>query len=238
MVWFFIYLVWMYYFLVIFNVYDWIMQYVIDFSVDIFLLFNSIIYFYKVVMEFKWMYEQMLLDLFFYVMIGVVGMCLVVIFLFMVIKWKFFFGCVIWMGLFEYVVVILIILFVGILYIGDLVDLDYGWFVVQIFFWLMNLECEVFFVRFWELFVEWVFILIILGVIIMIFFYFDYEISSIICIVDWYGVKKFGGYVWDIVLLGMIMVLCGILGILLVNGLLLQVLFYLEFLWYWVVDED
>ncbi|CAP68110.1 uncharacterized protein PODANS_1_19740 [Podospora anserina S mat+] len=238
MAWSLIHSAWMHYLLAIFNAHDWTMQYVTDFSADIFSLLNSIIYFHKAAMELKRTHEQMPLDSFLYAMIGAVGTCLVAILLSTATKWKPLFGRVIRMGLSEYAAAISIILFVGIPYIGDLADLDHGRLAVQTSFRPTNPEREVFFVRFWELPVEWVFISIIPGAIITILFYFDHEISSIICTVDRYGVKKPGGYAWDIALLGTTTALCGILGIPPANGLLPQAPLHSESLRHWVVDED
>lgn len=60
------------------------------------------------------------------------------------------------------------------------------------------------------------------GLIITILFFFDHEVSSIICTSERYGTKKPGGFSWDIVLLGCTTALCGILGIPPANGLLPQ----------------
>jgi hypothetical protein len=60
------------------------------------------------------------------------------------------------------------------------------------------------------------------GAIITILFFFDHEISSIICTSDRYGTKKLGGFAWDIALLGSTTAICGILGIPPANGLLPQ----------------
>ncbi|EFY93042.1 hypothetical protein J3458_009438 [Metarhizium acridum] len=75
---------------------------------------------------------------------------------------------------------------------------------------------------------QWVFLSAIPGAIITVLFYFDDEISSIICTVERYGVRKPGGYAWDITLLGLTTVLCGVLGIPPANGLLPQVPLHTE----------
>ncbi|KAK0723857.1 HCO3 transporter family-domain-containing protein [Apiosordaria backusii] len=238
MAWSLIHSAWMHYFLAIFNAHDWTMQYVTDFSADIFSLLNSIIYFHKAAMELKRTHEQMPLDSFLYAMIGAIGTCLVAILLSTATKWKPLFGRIIRMGLSEYAAAISIILFIGIPYIGDLASLDHGRLAVQPSFRPTNPDRDVFFVRFRELPVEWVFIAIIPGAIITILFYFDHEISSIICTVDRYGVKKPGGYAWDIALLGTTTALCGILGIPPANGLLPQAPLHSESLRHWVEDPD
>ncbi|KAK4181771.1 putative transporter [Triangularia setosa] len=238
MAWSLIHSAWMHYLLAIFNAHDWTMQYVTDFSADIFSLLNSIIYFHKAAMELKRTHEQMPLDSFLYAMIGAVGTCLVAILLSTAAKWKPLFGRIIRMGLSEYAAAISIILFVGIPYIGDLASLDHGRLAVQTSFRPTNPDRDIFFVRFWELPVEWVFIAVIPGAIITILFYFDHEISSIICTVDRYGVKKPGGYAWDIALLGTTTALCGILGIPPANGLLPQAPLHSESLRHWVEEEQ
>ncbi|KAK4194547.1 putative transporter [Triangularia verruculosa] len=238
MAWSLIHSAWMHYLLAIFNAHDWTMQYVTDFSADIFSLLNSIIYFHKAAMELKRTHEQMPLDSFLYAMIGAIGTCLVAILLSTATKWKPLFGRVIRMGLSEYAAAISIILFIGIPYIGDLANLDHGRLAVQTSFRPTNPERDLFLVRFWELPVECVFIAIIPGAIITILFYFDHEISSIICTVERYGVKKPGGYAWDIALLGTTTALCGILGIPPANGLLPQAPLHSESLRHWVQAEQ
>jgi HCO3- transporter family len=58
--------------------------------------------------------------------------------------------------------------------------------------------------------------------IITVLFFFDHEVSSIICTSDRYGTKKPGGFAWDVVLLGLTTSLCGVLGVPLANRLLPQ----------------
>ncbi len=70
----------------------------------------------------------------------------------------------------------------------------------------------VFFVEFWKLPIEWVFLSVIPAAIITVLFFFDHEISSIICTLERYGVRKPGGFAWDVALLGTTTALCGILG--------------------------
>jgi len=70
--------------------------------------------------------------------------------------------------------------------------------------------------------IGWIFLAVIPGAIITVLFYFDHEISSIICTIPRYGTKKPGGFAWDIVLLGTTTAVCGILGIPPANGLLPQ----------------
>jgi len=126
------------------------------------------------------------------------------------------------MGLTEYAAAISIIFFIGVPNIGELADLDKQTLAVQTSFRPSDPNRSVFFVQFWKLPVEWIFIAIIPGAIITILFYFDHEISSIICTIDRYGCKKPGGFAWDVALLGTTTALCGILGIPPANGLLPQ----------------
>lgn len=67
----------------------------------------------------------------------------------------------------------------------------------------------------------WVFLAAMPGAIITVLFFFDHEISSIICTAGRYGVRKPGGFAWD-VLLGANTALCGVFGVPPANGLLPQ----------------
>ncbi len=75
------------------------------------------------------------------------------------------------------------------------------------------------------------------GLIITVLFFFDHEVSSIICTIDRYGTKKPGGFAWDIVLLGTTTALCGILGIPPANGLLPQAPLHSESLMHTTREE-
>ena len=75
------------------------------------------------------------------------------------------------------------------------------------------------------------------GLIITILFFFDHEVSSIICTIDRYGTRKPGGFAWDIVLLGTTTALCGILGIPPANGLLPQAPLHSESLMHSAKEE-
>jgi hypothetical protein len=141
------------------------------------------------------------------------------------------------MGLTEYAAAISIILFIGMPHIGELATLDKQTLVVQTTFRPSSPDRTVFFVQFWKLPVEWIFLSIIPGAIITILFYFDHEISSIICTLDRYGTKKPGGFAWDIVLLGTTTAICGILGIPPANGLLPQAPLHSESLLHTVKPE-
>lgn len=227
----------MHYLLAIFNAHDWTMQYVTTFSADIFSLLNSVIYFYKAGLELQRNHDHVSFSAFLYSVIGASGTCLLAIFLSTALSWKPLFGRIIRMGLAEYAAAISIILFVGIPHMGELANLDHERLVVQTTFRPSSPERTTFFVEFWKLPVKWVFISIIPGAIITVLFYFDHEISSIICTLKRYGVQKPGGYAWDIALLGTTTALCGILGIPPANGLLPQAPLHSESLRYLVEEE-
>ncbi|KAG0650325.1 transporter [Hyphodiscus hymeniophilus] len=222
MAWSLIHAGWMHYLLAIFNAHDWTMQYVTTFSGDIFSLLNSVIYFHKAVQELQRTHDAVSLASFLYSVIGAIGTFAVAVFLSTANSWAPLFHRYIRMGLTEYAAAISIILFIGVPHIGELATLDKQTLAVQTSFRPSSPDRTVFFVRFWELPIAWIFISIIPGAIITILFYFDHEISSIICTLDRYGTKKPGGFAWDIVLLGTTTAICGILGIPPSNGLLPQ----------------
>lgn len=237
MAWSLIHAGWMHYLLAILNAHDWTMQYVTHFSADIFSLLNSVIYFNKAGLELKRNHDNVPFAAFLYSVIGAIGTCFFAIFLATALKWKPLFGRIVRMGLAEYAAAISIILFIGIPHIGELANLDHERLMVQTTFRPSSPDRNVFFVQFWRLPVEWIFISIIPGAIITVLFYFDHEISSIICTVSRYGVRKKGAFAWDIALLGTTTALCGILGIPPANGLLPQAPLHSESLRHWV-EED
>jgi hypothetical protein len=237
MAWSLIHSAWMHYLLAIFNAHDWTMQYVTHFSADIFSLLNSVIYFHKAVLELQRNHGSVSLAAFLYSVIGAIGTCLLAVFLSTAETWTPLFGRVVRMGLAEYAAAISIILFIGIPYIGELAELDHDRLMVSTTFRPSSPERHVFWVEFWKLPTQWVFLSMIPGAIITVLFYFDHEISSIICTVERYGVQKPGTFAWDIVLLGTTTALCGILGIPPANGLLPQAPLHSESLRYFV-EED
>ncbi|KAF7546334.1 hypothetical protein G7Z17_g8511 [Cylindrodendrum hubeiense] len=237
MAWSLIHAGWMHYLLAIFNAHDWTMQYVTHFSADIFSLLNSVIYFHKAAMELKRTHSNVSFAAFLYAIIGAFGTCLFAIFLSTANSWKPLFHRYVRLGLTEYAAAISIIFWIGIPYIGELASLDHERLEVQTSFRPTNPDRSVFFVRFWELPIEWVFLSIIPGAIITVLFYFDHEISSIICTVERYGTKKPGGYAWDIILLGTTTIICGILGIPPANGLLPQAPLHSESLMHYVLES-
>lgn len=127
------------------------------------------------------------------------------------------------MGLAEYAAAISIIIFIGMPHVGELANLDRQTLQVSSqSFRPSDPERSTFFVQFWHLPVGWVFAALVPAMIITVLFFFDHEVSSIICTIDRYGTRKRGGFAWDIALLGTTTALCGILGIPPANGLLPQ----------------
>ncbi|KAK2048666.1 hypothetical protein LZ31DRAFT_582066 [Colletotrichum somersetense] len=236
MAWSLIHSGWMHYLLAIFNAHDYTMQYVTDFSTDIFSLLNSVIYFQKAVLEIQRTKTVVSMAAFLYSIIGAVGTCLLAIFLSMAVSWKPLFHKYVRMALTEYAAAISIIFFIGMPYVGDLADLNHYRLEVSKTFRPSLPSRDYFFVEFWKLPIEWVFIAIIPGIIITVLFYFDHEISSIICTAKRYGVQKPGGYAWDVMLLGTTTMMCGILGIPPANGLLPQAPLHSESLMYTVYE--
>ncbi|CCF37847.1 hypothetical protein CH063_09086 [Colletotrichum higginsianum] len=237
MAWSLIHSGWMHYLLAIFNAHDYTMQYVTDFSADIFSLLNSVIYFYKAVRELQRTKAVVSLAAFLYSIIGAAGTCMLAIFLSTAVSWKPLFHRYVRMGLTEYAAAISIVFFIGMPYVGDLAQLDHNRLEVSKTFRPSSPSRDYFFVEFWKLSIGWIFIAIIPGIIITVLFYFDHEISSIICTAKRYGVQKPGGYAWDVMLLGTTTIMCGILGIPPANGLLPQAPLHSESLMYTVYED-
>ena len=223
MAWALIHAGWMHYILAIFNAHDWTMRYVTTFSTEIFSLLNSIIYFHKAVQELQRAHNALSFAAFLYAVIGAIGTMLVAIFLSTAGSWKPLFHKHVRMGLAEYAAAISIVIFIGMPHVGELASLDrQNLQVSSKSFRPSSPDRSVFFVQFWHLPIIWVFAAMIPGFIITILFFFDHEVSSIICTTDRYGTKKPGGFAWDIALLGTTTALCGMLGIPPANGLLPQ----------------
>ena len=222
MAWALLHCAWMLWLLAVFNAHDWTMRYVTTFSTEVFSLLNSVIYFHKAVQELQRAHANLSFAGFLYSIIGAIGMLLVAVFLSTAERWAPLFHRYVRLGLREYAAAISIVIFVGIPYAGELATLDKDRLPVSKTFRPSSAERTTFFVRFWELPVEWILAAMIPGAIIMVLFYFDHEVSSIICTIDRYGTKKPGGYAWDIVLLGFTTAMSGILGIPPANGLLPQ----------------
>ncbi|KAG8525739.1 uncharacterized protein KY384_000499 [Bacidia gigantensis] len=238
MAWSLIHAGWMHYLLAIVNAHDWTMLYVTTFSTEIFSLLNSIIYFHKAVQELQRAHKALSFAAFLYAVIGAIGTMLVAIFLSTAERWKPLFHKYIRMGLVEYAAAISIIVFIGIPHVGELAKLDRQTLQVSDnAFHPSDPKRSRFLVEFWHLPVSWVFAAILPGFIISVLFFFDHEVSSIICTIGRYGTKKPGGFAWDIVLLGTTTALCGILGIPPANGLLPQAPLHSESLMHDEQDE-
>lgn len=222
MAWSLIHAGWMHILLALINAHDWTMCYVTTFSTEIFSLLNSIIYFHKAIQELQRAHDGLSFAAFLYSIIGAIGTMLVAIFLSTAEKWKPLFHRYIRMGLSEYAAAISIIIFIGMPHVGELSTLEKQTLQISTTTKPTSPDRSVFFVKFWELEVKWIFAAVVPGLIITILFFFDHEVSSIICTIDRYGTKKPGGFAWDIVLLGCTTAICGVLGIPPANGLLPQ----------------
>ena len=238
MAWSLIHAGWMHWLLAVFNAHDWTMLYVTEFSCEIFSLLNSIIYFHKAVQELERAHRELDFAAFLYAIIGAVGTFLLALFFSYAERWPPIIHRYFRMGLREYAAAISIIFFIGMPYVGELKHLDKGTLHTSKHAFVPSKPGrEHFYVRFWELPVEWVFAAMIPGAIITILFFFDHEISSIICTIKRYGIKKPTGYAQDIMLLGATTALCGILGIPPANGLLPQAPLHSESLMHDVKGE-
>ncbi|KAM4065143.1 HCO3- transporter family protein [Hirsutella rhossiliensis] len=237
MAWALIHAGWMHIALAVFNAHDWTMQYVTHFSADIFSLLNSVIYFHKAALELQRTHAHVSLAAFLYAVVGAAGTCLLAILLSTAKSWKPLFHRCVRLGLAEYAAAISIIVWIAIPHVGELAQLDHERLQVQTAFRPSSPDRSAFFVRFWTLSVGWIFLSIIPGAIITVLFFFDHEISSIICTVRRYGVRKPGGFAWDVVLLGLTTILCGILGIPPANGLLPQAPLHSESLLYYAMER-
>ena len=235
--WAMLHAAWMHYLLAVFNAHDYTMRYVTTFSADVFSLLNSVIYFHKAVQELQRAHADLSLAAFLYAVTGAIGTFLLAVALSTAESWRPLFHRWVRMGLVEYAAAISIVVFIGIPHIGELATLDRSTLQVSTSFRPTSPDRSVFFVRFWELPVAWIFAAIVPGFIITILFFFDHEISSIICTVDRYGTKKPGGFAWDIVLLGTTTAICGMLGIPPANGLLPQAPLHSESLLHTVRDK-
>lgn len=222
MAWSLIYAGWFHFLLAVFNAHDWTMRYVTTFTTEIFSLLNSIIYFHKAIQELQRAHNSLSFAAFLYAIIGAIGTMLVAIFLSTAESWKPLFHRYVRLGLTEYAAAISIILFIGLPHVGELATLDKSTLPISTSLRPTKPGRTEFFVQFWTLPAGWIVAAILPGLIITVLFFFDHEVSSIICTIDRYGTKKPGGFAWDIVLLGITTALCGILGIPPANGLLPQ----------------
>ena len=238
MAWFLIHAGWMHCLLALINAHDWTMRYVTTFSTEIFSLLNSIIYFHKALQELQRAHDVRSFTAFLYAVIGAVGTMMTAIFLSSAESWKPLFPRRLRMFLNQYSAAISIIIFVGLPHMGELAELDSLNLQVSTTFRPTNPERSRFLVEFWNLPVEWILVALVPGLIITVLFFFDHEVSSIICTIDRYGIKKPGGFSWDIALLGVTTVLSGILGIPPANGLLPQAPLHSESLMHTEVEQE
>ncbi|KAL4913956.1 HCO3 transporter family-domain-containing protein [Aspergillus aurantiobrunneus] len=222
MAWSLIHAAWLHYLLAIINAHDWTIRYVTTFTTEVFSLLNSIIYFHKAIQELQRAHQNLTFAAFLYAVIGAIGTMLLAIFLSTAESWKPLFHRYVRIGLSEYAAAISIIVFIGLPHVGELAHLDKMTLPISESFRPSSPDRARFVVQFWELPAQWVFAAIIPGIIITVLFFFDHEVSSIICTIDRYGTRKPGGFAWDIVLLGTTTALCGMLGISPANGLLPQ----------------
>ena len=206
----------------IFNAHDWTMQFVTTFSTEIFSLLNSVIYFHKAIQELQRVHDRMSLAAFLYSVIGAVGTTLLAIFFSTAESWRPLFPRWFRMVLAEYAAALSIVIFIGLPHVGELAALDQSTLQVSPDFHPSSPARQRFLVDLGALPLKWIFAAVIPGFLITILFFFDHEVSSIICTIDRYGTKKPGGFAWDIALLGLTTAMCGILGIPPANGLLPQ----------------
>lgn len=222
MAWSLLHAAWLHYLLAILNAHDWTMRYVTHFSCDIFSLLNSIIYVHKAVQELQRARADLSFAAFLYAVIGAAGTFLLALALSSAHSWAPLLHRWVRMGLAEYAAAIAIVVFIGIPYCGELATLDKSTLSVPSTFTPTLPTRDAFFVRFWELEAGWALAAMIPGAIITALFFFDHEVSSIICTAERYGCRKPGGFALDIALLGTTTAVCGILGIPPANGLLPQ----------------
>ncbi|RDA84896.1 hypothetical protein CP532_0467 [Ophiocordyceps camponoti-leonardi (nom. inval.)] len=196
------------------------------------LIFSIVIYFHKAALELKRTHGAVSLAAFLYAVIGAFGTCLVAVLLSTAESWRPLLHRYLRLGLAEYAAAISIVLWIGIPHIGELDRLDHQRLQVQTQFRPSDPDRTVFLVPFWRLSVSWIFLSIIPAAIVTVLFFFDHEISSIICTSSRYGVRKPGGFAWDVALLGLTTLLCGLLGLPPANGLLPQAPLHSESLLY------
>ncbi|KAH8927933.1 hypothetical protein BT69DRAFT_1213485 [Atractiella rhizophila] len=77
-------------------------------------------------------------------------------------------------------------------------------------------------VDFWNLPVKWVFVAMPFGLLIMLLFYFDHNVSSLMAQARAFPIKRPAGFHWDFFLLGIVTFVSGILGLPAPNGLVPQ----------------
>lgn len=77
-------------------------------------------------------------------------------------------------------------------------------------------------IDFWHIEVRWVFVAAPLGLMIMLLFYFDHNVSSVMAQARKFPIHKPAGFHWDFFLLGITTLLSGLLGLPVPNGLVPQ----------------
>ena len=123
MAWTLIHCAWPYCLLAILNAHDWTMRYVTTFSIGIFSLLNTIVYFHKAIQELQRANDALSFAAFLYAIISTIGTMLITIFLSIFERWATLFYYYIRMGLAEYAAAIIIILN-RIPHVGQLTSLD------------------------------------------------------------------------------------------------------------------
>ncbi|KAL3954818.1 hypothetical protein ACCO45_010381 [Purpureocillium lilacinum] len=255
MAWTLIHAGWMHALLAALNAHDWTMRYVTHFSADVFSLLNSVIYVHKAALELQREHArarsranseggdiEAALAPFLYAVLGATGTCLFAVLLSTApTSWAPLFPRWARLGLGEYAAALSVLLWVGVPHMGDLAALDHARLEVQgealrPSAWPAR---GTFVVQFWRLPVEWVFLAVVPGAIVTVLFFFDHEISSIICASrSRYGVRKPGGFAWDVALLGVTTAVCGVVGVPPANGLLPQAPLHTESLLHHVDGDD
>lgn len=255
MAWTLIHAGWMHALLAALNAHDWTMRYVTHFSADVFSLLNSVIYVHKAALELQREHArarsransdggdiEAALAPFLYAVLGATGTCLFAVLLSTApTSWAPLFPRWARLGLGEYAAALSVLLWVGVPHMGDLAALDHARLEVQgealrPSAWPAR---RTFVVEFWRLPAEWVFLAVVPGAIVTVLFFFDHEISSIICASrSRYGVRKPGGFAWDVALLGVTTAVCGVVGVPPANGLLPQAPLHTESLLHYVDGDD
>ena len=77
-------------------------------------------------------------------------------------------------------------------------------------------------VDFWHIEVRWVFVAAPLGLMIMLLFYFDHNVSSVMAQARKFPIQKPAGFHWDFFLLGITTLVSGLMGLPVPNGLVPQ----------------
>lgn len=215
------------------------MLYVTDFTCEIFGLLTSIIYFSKAFQEFRRGHADMPLDAFLYSVIDGVGTFLLALLLSSAEKWAPLFPRHVRSFLRQYATAIAVIFFVGIGYLGDVEALEKGRLSTSSErFAPSSPERSTFFVQFWDIPAGYIAVSMLSGAIVTTLFFFDHEISTIMCTAQRFRTRKPSGFALEIMLLGLTTAICGILGIPPANGLLPQAPLHSESLMHTFADDE